>query len=80
MIPACFAESMTVRLCNAESTTLALAMPVKSFTHAELMSWRPEGLVAVHVCRCISSQRPLSYQSWPRVGTTISSVLISLKT
>src|SRR6266550_2051865 len=38
------------------------------------MSSSPAGLPACHVWRCSSSQRPLSFQSWPRVGTIISSV------
>ena len=35
------------------------------------------GLFADHVWRWVSSHVPLSYQSEPRVGTTISSVLTS---
>jgi hypothetical protein len=43
------------------------------------MSSSAEPLLADHCWRVISSQRPLSYQSLPRVGTMISSVVTSLR-
>jgi len=60
------------------SSTLARAMPPIIVLNAPLSKPNVAGLVAVNVWRCKSSQLPPSYQSWPRVGTIISSVLISL--
>jgi hypothetical protein len=68
-----------VTFSNPASTTLASATPPKKSFHAPLMSSRPAGLFAVKLCWWSSSQRPLSNQSEPRVGTTISSELTSLR-
>src|SRR5690349_20983273 len=56
---------------------LARATPANRFDHAPFMSPSAEPLLAFQLCLKISSQRPLSYQSCPRVGTMISSVVIS---
>jgi hypothetical protein len=62
----------------APSTRFARETPVKASFHAPFMLSSVAGLFAVQVWRYSSSQRPLSYQSWPRVGTMISFGVISL--
>ena len=58
---------------------LALATPLNRLFHCPFKKFSVPALFAVQVCRCISSHWPLSYQSLPRVGTIITSVVSSFR-
>src|SRR5205823_1864900 len=75
MIDALFAK---VVFWTAERNKFARAMPAYGLFHIGLKKLLVAMLVGVQVMLCKSIHWPLSFQSGPRIGSTISSEVISI--